>query len=332
MRPCVAIFFFGLEKNGPLSMGLALNMSDQGGVMKDAKAVYAAMHREKVNGMSLVKAVGDGDPKQVGDMSVSILNSFGLLGKGTRVLDLGCGCGRLSMSLVDVLGPKTRYVGTDIIPEMPIFCRKEITNRWPNFEFYWVKEKNPCYDSWIKPGPQAQEHLLEDTASLNGQFDLVIASSVFTHLSEKEARVMLKRVRAWLAPGGAALLSFFILNRWSRKRIKEGQADLFLGMKAEKARELNFQSNGAVAFDASFLEEMVLDAGFPGIQAISHGTWTHAPGKHLQDYAVLKRDLPLPEGFDSGRYLALHPDVAKAGVDAGLHWQLHGKREGRQWK
>jgi hypothetical protein len=139
-------------------------------------------------------------------------------------------------------------------------------------------------------------------------------------------------VRAWLAPGGAALLSFFILNRWSRKRIKEGQADLFLGMKAEKAKELNFQSNGAVAFDASFLEEMVLDAGFPGIQAISHGTWTHAPGKHLQDYAVLKRDLPLPEGFDSGRYLALHPDVAKAGVDAGLHWQLHGKREGRQWK
>jgi hypothetical protein len=41
---------------------------------------------------------------------------------------------------------------------------------------------------------------------------------------------------------------------------------------------------------------------------------------------------PLPEDFDPARYLALHPDVAEAGVDPGDHYLTYGRYEGRPYK
>ena len=38
-----------------------------------------------------------------------------------------------------------------------------------------------------------------------------------------------------------------------------------------------------------------------------------------------------PPGFDPERYLALNPDVARAGIDARLHWRACGWQEDRAW-
>jgi hypothetical protein len=47
---------------------------------------------------------------------------------------------------------------------------------------------------------------------------------------------------------------------------------------------------------------------------------------------LLRPPSTLPEDFVSARYLALHPDVAAAGVDAREHYLCHGFFEGRRWK
>jgi hypothetical protein len=41
---------------------------------------------------------------------------------------------------------------------------------------------------------------------------------------------------------------------------------------------------------------------------------------------------PLPEDFDPARYLALHPDVAEAGVDPVNHYLTYGRYEERPYK
>jgi len=299
--------------------------------MQDVEPVYAAMARERIGDMSLLQAVGGGDPRAVGQRNLDILASFGLLQPSTRVLDVGCGCGRVAVSLAQALAPGTRYVGTDIVPAMADFCRREISSRWPNFEFYSVGDEHPFYRPLAGQGRQAEGLRLDDTSSLDGQFDLVIASSVFTHLDQADAQAMLGRVRAWLAPGGSALLTFFLLNAWSRARIRDGQADYFGGMDVD-APLISYPANVAVAMDEALVEGMVINAGFPGIFSVNHGTWTNAPGAHLQDFIVLKRDGPPPFVFDPSRYLALNPDVAAAGMDPRLHWERHGKKEGRPWR
>lgn len=40
----------------------------------------------------------------------------------------------------------------------------------------------------------------------------------------------------------------------------------------------------------------------------------------------------LPEDFDPELYLSYHRDVAAAGIDAGVHYLAHGKREGRPYR
>lgn len=40
----------------------------------------------------------------------------------------------------------------------------------------------------------------------------------------------------------------------------------------------------------------------------------------------------LPADFDAARYLALHPDVKAAGIDAASHYRDYGRREGREYK
>lgn len=43
----------------------------------------------------------------------------------------------------------------------------------------------------------------------------------------------------------------------------------------------------------------------------------------------LLRDVRTPEGFCAESYLAAHPDVAAAGIDAAKHFLEHGRFEGR---
>lgn len=42
------------------------------------------------------------------------------------------------------------------------------------------------------------------------------------------------------------------------------------------------------------------------------------------------RLLHLPAGFDPAAYLIANPDVARAEVDPGQHYRMHGFREGRR--
>ena len=55
-------------------------------------------------------------------------------------------------------------------------------------------------------------------------------------------------------------------------------------------------------------------------------------GDHFQDTLVLCRPSTLPEDFDAGRYLRMHPDVAAAAVDAAEHYLNFGLSEGRSYR
>ena len=51
--------------------------------------------------------------------------------------------------------------------------------------------------------------------------------------------------------------------------------------------------------------------------------------------AIVEKERPLEQrlsSFDPGAYLAAHPDVAAAGVNAYEHLIRHGLKEGRAWQ
>jgi SAM-dependent methyltransferase len=100
-----------------------------------------------------------------------------------RVLDFGCGCGRV-MRWMEALGAGCTLVGTDI-DERAIA---------------WAGEHLP-FARFDVNGP------LPPTEYSDGEFDLVLNHSVFTHLNESYQDLWLGELQRITAPGGLLVLS-----------------------------------------------------------------------------------------------------------------------------
>jgi SAM-dependent methyltransferase len=103
------------------------------------------------------------------------------LGDIRRVLDWGCGCGRLTPHLVACL-PSASLYGVDIDREAVEWC----ASQFPQAHF-GVSQTSPPL--------QYPDRF----------FDLVLATSVFTHLTRDYQRIWLTELARILAPGGLLL-------------------------------------------------------------------------------------------------------------------------------
>jgi 2-polyprenyl-3-methyl-5-hydroxy-6-metoxy-1,4-benzoquinol methylase len=136
------------------------------------KFVGKAGHEALVEGHTLAQAFKDLYREHVGPFAQS-----------TRVLDYGCGWGRITrFFLKDV--PAGNLLGIDCNDEMIELCRT--SNPWSRFELN---------------NPLPPTHLPGD------EFDLIFSYSVFTHLREDVHLAWLDELGRLVKPGGLLILS-----------------------------------------------------------------------------------------------------------------------------
>lgn len=80
--------------------------------------------------------VGGGDFKKSGQEFLRYFIEFGMLRPNEKILDMGCGIGRMAVQLTQYLTTEGRYEGLDIFPEAIRWCTKHITPQYPNFRFH----------------------------------------------------------------------------------------------------------------------------------------------------------------------------------------------------
>lgn len=131
---------------------------------------------------------------------VERLASHGMLREHDRVLDLGCGNGRIAIALAE---KSISYVGLDVIKESVDFCRKAFEPY--GFAFYHLDVRNPFYNPSGSLEPTDVRLPFPDAS-----FDLVIAESLFTHLERPAACWRyVSEVRRILKPDGRFFSSWF---------------------------------------------------------------------------------------------------------------------------
>jgi SAM-dependent methyltransferase len=209
---------------------------------------------------------GAQDFEQTGKWFVHDLQELGLLAPGMRILDIGCGCGRVAQPLsIDpaVRQLLTKYIGIDVDRAVIRWCQRHITPRNPRFQFFHAD----CHSSAYNPHgliPSAEYRFPFPDSS----FDLILLTSVFTHVLPDELRHYLIEAGRLLAPGGMAYATFFFVDQKSAitERTTPGWSIRFPYSHGHYAVASDTEPTIAVAYDEMFVRQQAGDAGLRVIE------------------------------------------------------------------
>jgi SAM-dependent methyltransferase len=190
------------------------------------------------------------------------LMAFGVdLAACRSILDFGCGCGGTLLWLRE-LAPGAVINGTDIDESAIDWCRSHLS-----FASFGVNSAEP------------------PLAYADGQFDLVYAISVFTHLDEGLQTSWLGELRRVVAPGGICLLTLHGPRSWPDMPAQD-QASLrskgFVFVRTDATKGL-FPDWYQAAFHSRAYVEATFDRYFEIVGCIPHEMDQH------QNYVVLRR-------------------------------------------
>ncbi len=145
--------------------------------------------------------------RSVGMFLVLDLLHLGLLADpNLDIVDVGCGCGRLATQLAPYVKDEASYLGFDTWGAGIRWATETITSRYSGFRFVQL----------TRSGARKGEGYVGDHAYPlpvpDASCDLVVASSLLTHLTPAAAGGYLAEFRRILRPDGRAYVTFFFLD------------------------------------------------------------------------------------------------------------------------
>jgi SAM-dependent methyltransferase len=247
----------------------------------------------------LVARIGRGDYRAVGRDLCRVVIDEGGLRPDHRVLDIGCGVGRLAAPLTRYLSEGT-YDGFDIDPELVAWCRDNITRRHPRFRFRHVDVVSGFYNPSGAVEGAAFSFPYDD-----GAFTCVVATSLFTHLLTGDAANYLREAGRVLAPGGTLVATFFLLDEWSEATLATGVAQIEFtpagsapqGHTAAQVHpaaqvhrvQRSDKPEAAVAYPADWIRQRLQEAGFASPIRFAGGGWCGRPDPCTYQDVVIAR-------------------------------------------
>lgn len=229
--------------------------------------------------------VGPGDFRDIGDELLALLVREGGLRPCDRVLDIGCGIGRLARPMTAYLDPSGSYAGFDVVAEGIEFCDTRITPRFPNFRFELADVANGTYNPGGSADPADFRFPYPDES-----FDVAAATSLFTHLAPNAAANYLHEAARVLVPGGRLVATFFVLDPAAAAAVERGTAmHAFRHRIGDGAWVVHGDApEEAVAYEPAWLQRRLGDAGLDHKPHL-HGAWRGQGGDTHQDLVVARR-------------------------------------------
>lgn len=150
---------------------------------------------------------GVGNFKKTGDEFLKYLQQICNLKPTEKILDVGCGMGRLAFPLTKYLDENGAYEGLDILKLQIDWLKANITSKYPNFNFHFANVYNKYYNPNGRIMASKYRFLYNDS-----YFDLVCAVSLFTHMLPRDMENYVSEISRVLKKGGKVLFTFFLSN------------------------------------------------------------------------------------------------------------------------
>lgn len=229
--------------------------------------------------------------RAIGKMHRDTFVERGGLRPTDRVLEVGCGAGRVAIALADDLTGGS-YEGFDISRTAIDWCRDNITPLHPNFQFQIAD----VYNSFYNPAGRHRARRYRFPYP-SGTFDFVFLTSVFTHMLPRDLTHYLSEISRVMRPGGRCLITFFLHNAESAANIRAGRSAFQLPLRygrplrpvgadpeyGDCLTETLTEAERVVAYEERWVRDRFAACGLTVDPEILPGNWSGRPGPGFQD-------------------------------------------------
>jgi ubiquinone/menaquinone biosynthesis C-methylase UbiE len=184
----------------------------------------------------------------------------------SHVLDIGCGIGRVARPMAGFLNENGSYNGFDIVKDGIDWCSVAYKD-FSNFHFQHIPLQNDLYNLSTQ----------EKASSLHfpyqsAKFDLVVLTSVFTHMQESDVLNYLKEIGRVLKKDKYCFCTFFIITK---------ESDVFLQKSKEPFFKYRYENyflhdsrvkDANIAYKYDVIEDMIGLSGLK-IKSFHPGWW-----------------------------------------------------------
>jgi ubiquinone/menaquinone biosynthesis C-methylase UbiE len=195
-----------------------------------------------------------------------------------KVLDIGCGMGRMAIPFTTYLSKEGSYDGFDIVKLGIDWCTKKITSKYHNFNFKLIPLRNDLYRLDTENKASKLKFPYHDSC-----FDFVFLTSVFTHMMPEDLIQYINEISRVLKKDQQCFATFFIIDKESETSMKIKGSKVFpydydnYFLMDKAVKEAN------VAYTKSFILETLKNYNFE----VSHyfrGNWSGIQDSDLKEH------------------------------------------------
>jgi len=221
----------------------------------------------------------------MGDRLVEYATDFGGLTPDADIFDIGSGYGRFAHALLRTRSYTGNYAGFDILERHVEWSRANLTPLAnASMEFDHLDVLNGRYN------PNGSTTAAELVLPFDGDSDLIVLFSVFTHMHFAGIRNYLSQFAQHLRPRGRVLATFFLLNdSW---RTLEAQNASQYPLPHEETPFCRYMSSDdplhVIAYDEEWVTNEVRAAGLK-VREVILGSWCGRENRPtFQDIVVME--------------------------------------------
>ncbi|MFN8353371.1 MAG: class I SAM-dependent methyltransferase [Spirosomataceae bacterium] len=213
--------------------------------------------------------IGGGDFEKIGQEYMQYFKQLCDIQPNYKILDVGCGMGRMAVPLTTFLNSDGSYDGFDIVKLGIDWCQHKYTP-YPNFHFQLADIYNKHYNP--KGTYKADEYKFPYASNT---FDFVFLTSVFTHMLPKDLENYLSEITRVMKDGGKCLITFFIVNEESTAGINAQKSIFSLKYDYGFYRvEVKEDPEAVIGYQEAFVRELYKKYGLTIQEPIRYGLWS----------------------------------------------------------
>ncbi len=231
----------------------------------------------------IINFAGHKSFKEVGDLTVSLMQDHAALKPQDRVLDIGCSIGRIALALHRHFGDDVAYSGFDIVPYGISWAQKHFAKLGADYHFSHADIYNSFYNPRGRILPQDFQFPYEENS-----FDVSVATSVYTHMQKPDIANYLTQTARVTAKGGHLYATCFGLDAASHALIDAKRSHFSFQYEGDGTRiESQSEPDMAVAIDLDWVFAHLATCGAREVNLLP-GYWRGETGLDFQDIIIAK--------------------------------------------